>query len=472
MLVELLWVTPWYQLLINPPGSVLSTTFTPDTARRVVILGSVMLIAYLVAHLAQAFQVQVIVERIVNLVVLALVLTVGLRSLLPVNEWMVEDKIVIGFYLSVLVLVWIWWRGAQLGQDIIHPRMARQRVVWGMTLLLLEILIAARTGSRPPGVFLFSVYVFLGLLALLFARIGYVGLAQGVDKNPFDRRWLLSSILSIGVLVLLALLVGSLMIGQPQFFIDVLGRVFLVVSIFFWFIVLLPFILVLYILETYFSAVMNFFRRLITNINWVLPEQSPLLDPTVIQQEPGGLVLQLASETKWVIVWVVVVLVILVIVFMRQRQGRGWGSGVIEQREALPTVSGGLRQLRQGFSDLVGRFRPQQKTAPSSQVRVRQIYIQLMEVCEKLGDARPPAYTPLEFLPDMGNIFNGFHEDLQLITLAYQRVRYGELPEETLDRLQAVEEAWQRLEIEGKRLFAQKIALEEEDDSHWERILR
>ena len=51
----------------------------------------------------------------------------------------------------------------------------------------------------------------------------------------------------------------------------------------------------------------------------------------------------------------------------------------------------------------------------------------------------------------MGEIFPQYATDLGVITEAYVRVRYGELPER-LDEVSAVEAAWKRVLMEGQRL--------------------
>ena len=84
--------------------------------------------------------------------------------------------------------------------------------------------------------------------------------------------------------------------------------------------------------------------------------------------------------------------------------------------------------------------------------RIRRIYIQLMELCGDLGKSRPAALTPLEFLPVLMDLFPGFENDLQIITQAYLRVRYGELPETRME-VNQVEAAWAQINAHGKELL-------------------
>ena len=96
------------------------------------------------------------------------------------------------------------------------------------------------------------------------------------------------------------------------------------------------------------------------------------------------------------------------------------------------------RQIEVGLN----RFRRDRRQAAA---RIRQIYQQLMAVCQDLGVSKAEAATPLEFLPKMVKIFPGHEAELERITAAYIKVRYGEFPED-LTELQALETAWQTLQ--------------------------
>ena len=72
-----------------------------------------------------------------------------------------------------------------------------------------------------------------------------------------------------------------------------------------------------------------------------------------------------------------------------------------------------------------------------------------MELVAELQNPRPEGMTPLEFLPALSDIFTARRDDLELITQAYVRVRYGELPE-TQGEVDAIQSAWQRISSEGE----------------------
>jgi hypothetical protein len=123
---------------------------------------------------------------------------------------------------------------------------------------------------------------------------------------------------------------------------------------------------------------------------------------------------------------------------------RGWllsrGDLLKLLRKAL---ADGLRQLGQNLSALVNaNARRRQRAAE----RIRRIYADLMYLVEDMGRPRIPAQTPLEFLVTLDAIFPEMVTQTRVITNAYLRVRYGEIPE-TDEEIAEVERAWMDLQI-------------------------
>ncbi|MBE0698665.1 MAG: DUF4129 domain-containing protein, partial [Anaerolineaceae bacterium] len=76
--------------------------------------------------------------------------------------------------------------------------------------------------------------------------------------------------------------------------------------------------------------------------------------------------------------------------------------------------------------------------------RIRYIYRRLIAHSRKLGVERPSSVTPLEFLGPLSAIFPTNQTEVELITAAYVRVRYGEYPE-TVHEVEEVQRAWDAL---------------------------
>ena len=81
--------------------------------------------------------------------------------------------------------------------------------------------------------------------------------------------------------------------------------------------------------------------------------------------------------------------------------------------------------------------------------RIRRIYARLMDLSAKLGHPRPLSSTPLEFIPSLEKLLPDSKRELDVITQAYLRVRYGEFPE-TNQEVEIVETAWNHVRSHGQ----------------------
>jgi hypothetical protein len=122
---------------------------------------------------------------------------------------------------------------------------------------------------------------------------------------------------------------------------------------------------------------------------------------------------------------------------------------------------------RQDWSQMLDQFPQKQpqfdpRRAPrrmQAAEKVRLIYAQLMDLCEKLDSPRRTAMTPLEFLLTLKDLFPENQAQAELITQAYMRVRYGQFPEEK-EHLREVTHAWQALSSAGEKLYQAKKKLD------------
>jgi hypothetical protein len=166
---------------------------------------------------------------------------------------------------------------------------------------------------------------------------------------------------------------------------------------------------------------------------------------------------------KPILLWSVVGILLIVVVFSISRwlfrERTSW-------RDELESViePGQLAQLLrkamiERLDKLVESFRNRSSLIDGRRwlaaAKIRRIYARLMDLSAKLGEPRPPAHTPLEFVPVLEGLFPGGEEDIHVITNAYLKVRYGELPE-SIQEVEAVETAWQRVESLGKEIHGQK----------------
>jgi hypothetical protein len=135
----------------------------------------------------------------------------------------------------------------------------------------------------------------------------------------------------------------------------------------------------------------------------------------------------------------------------RTRVGRMWRN--LEERER-ETIVGSipdylwslLRGVRRG-TNLMYSLNPAAQVLAAA--RIRQIYRRLLRMSARLGLERDDADTPLEFLVQLPQVFPDSQLELERITRAYLRVRYGEYPE-TRQEVDQVETAWQQVRRTGR----------------------
>lgn len=76
---------------------------------------------------------------------------------------------------------------------------------------------------------------------------------------------------------------------------------------------------------------------------------------------------------------------------------------------------------------------------------IRRIYENMCHAAAAAGYPRLEAETPYEYLATLAKTWPAFQSDSRLITEAFVRIRYGELPE-TPEEFAEIQEAWRRLE--------------------------
>lgn len=103
----------------------------------------------------------------------------------------------------------------------------------------------------------------------------------------------------------------------------------------------------------------------------------------------------------------------------------------------------GKSQGRKLFDDLLSRLGlfTDWRTAAS----IRRIYRQMCAVADASGFPRLPTETPYEFLQTLAQTWPNNQQETRLITNAFVKVRYGELPE-SREELEEIRQAWRTLE--------------------------
>lgn len=154
------------------------------------------------------------------------------------------------------------------------------------------------------------------------------------------------------------------------------------------------------------------------------------------------LTVQISRNGQIIIVLLVIALILLVALLVtrlyRETAFTTRVSGRLPNRTLDEDEAGNLLQK---FLGRLGLWRGWQTA-----VTIRRIYRNMLRAAEASGYPRLETETPYEFLKTLQfQAWPAHQPETQLITAAYVKVRYGELPE-TKEELQALKTAWQTLE--------------------------
>ena len=78
-------------------------------------------------------------------------------------------------------------------------------------------------------------------------------------------------------------------------------------------------------------------------------------------------------------------------------------------------------------------------------VSIIKIYQQMIRIGSEFGRPRDASETPYEYLKTLFELWLERQGEVQLITRAYVKVRYGEFPE-TREEFEAIKAAWERVQ--------------------------
>lgn len=344
------------------------------------------------------------------------------------------------------LVLYAWWRGMTLPDRTFS-------MVWiGLQFRLRALILAPLIlafGSRrlisdiTPFIILFGV---THLVMIALARAEEVQQHETGLTFYMTLRWLAvvvaASVAVVGGSWLIALSAGASVVASgPQ-----QGMFLLLFTTFFTFIyVIAPFVFpILEFLTIWITRLLAPLAALVSRFATGNnpQDQAPQFEEITVE-EATGLIAQLASYIPALVFLAILAGIIGIILWWYSQMVRGEES---DQNQEVLELDG----QRAGGSDLpslwdrLWRGLPglrQWRTARS----IRRIYYQMIYAAEHRGVDRRPAQTPYEFLPELGEIWPQGSLDTELITRAYVRIRYGQMPENK-EELQEIMQAWERLE--------------------------
>jgi hypothetical protein len=345
------------------------------------------------------------------------------------------------FFLIVLM----WWRGLRLANREFDISRAGLRLrVGGLIIAPFAIWFTYRgvTWGITPFLLLFFL---AGLTAVALIRAEEVEKQHSGLSAAFNPRWL-TLVLAAGLLTVftagaLAIIISGdaaeTIVGwlAPIWLAIYFGATVAVITFTY---VILPLLTVVGFLIQLLVQVMTPVFQLWQSLPG-LQRQEPLTI-TPFPTEAVEAISGASTGAKLIIILIMLAVVLMVALVL----GRLYQQAVVAARDSEFTTAGddapdesavGQRLLRR-----LGLLRGWRAAAS-----IRRIYQQMMKAAAAVGYPRAESETPYEYLATLAKAWPENTADTQLITEAYVKVRYGEVPE-TKEELDQIRRAWQKLE--------------------------
>lgn len=351
-----------------------------------------------------------------------------------------------------LLIIFTWWRGLRLVQFQPDLNNAGLRLRLGIVLLIPVSLLPL---SRPNAWgFLPFVLLFLlaGLMVVALIRAEQIERERSGFAASLSPRWVGTIAAASLLVVLIAGLFAVLVSGEIlSLLLQWLSPVRTAILAATWvalatsFYLASPLLYVFNILLTWLSQlVATVFASFGTDLGFdtgilfdlfagILPPEQDAAETTGFSIPP--------EVVRGLIIFIMLALVVLVAYSLtrrfRQMAFRSETGGPIRTSRSsqIDGESVGHRLLER--LGILRRWR----TAAS----IRQLYSLMCGAAAEMGHMRAPSETPYEYLHTLSEVWPVNQHETRLITEAYIRVRYGEIPE-TEEELEAITEAWRRLE--------------------------
>lgn len=350
---------------------------------------------------------------------------------------------------AVFIMVTLmWWRGISLaGRHVDIGDVGTRFRIFSLfcALIVAGIAESVLTWSVTPFVLLFF---FSSLMAIVLTRLEQLELDQTGRSFPLGPRWVaivaLAAFLVVFIVGILAGFASGTAVESAVGWLAPLWQSirFLttaVISVISFFSV--PFIILIeWFLNLIISFIGPYLKEAIDNIELITPP--PAVDSQTADElsEITGTTSVLPRQLISILTMTFFVLLISLAFSRLIRFLRPLSQTDTELLNPLDNLSG----KRPGFGRrLLNRFGflNRWQTAAS----IRRIYQDMCSLAGSSGFPRLDSETPFEYLKTLKNAWPENSADTLLITEAYNRVRYGEIPE-TESELDEIKAAWKRLE--------------------------
>ncbi len=462
LLIKISWLVPWYQWFIDPNNIVPSWPV-------IAVLGLTLIITYVIARLAAVLKVQPQIEKAVLSGVLLAAAWAGIVLLrLPPDanrleyalsqefanlgdlRFIIPDELVIA-----MVILYMWRSGLTLARAGAGHMGVLDQFRFGAGMFLAFAIVTIMLAEPLPLAYLF-LFLFSGLLGMATARVAKVSRFRGGALIPFSRNWL-------GAMLMGTLVIGGIAGGLGWFMGSEYGHaLFIGMQAVFFSIALFM-----------VSPVLLLLKPLIGKIKALLPvAEQQLVTPVPGVDAPAdvfGVTVEVLDESQRqlamiknsvaVVLWIVFVVLVLVVLrsIKTRRYARERGLLGYQDTVQQPSMWDALRAFISDPSHFFGGARKRYADRLLAAAHIRRMYAKFLNLCIDLNVPRQAHETPLEFLSTAVMALPVVKADMRLLTNAYLRVRYGELPESE-EEVQSVETAWKNVQAQGQAILKAKKA--------------
>ncbi len=422
--VDILWLTPWF-LVLMPGGESL------NGAQIVLFVAAHVLTALLIVRsltrrgasdlaMQAAFFVGLIVAALITVKIVLPMDGVGALPPLIAGGKLFIPPIVV----SVGLVVMLWFRGLTIGTITVTTARATYALRVG---IILEIGAALMPNARVQNTVLVTLpfFFFIGLMATGQARSASLRINRDQQRSSFGIGWT-AFMAILGAAISLIGFVTALWLGG----VDTGGVAAVLKSA-----ISSILGLIFSILYPLFAPLANLLAQALDFLANRPKAASNSNGPSWLKlgpQDPAAQHILSYLPILGLIGSIVVAVLILALVLHNRSRARLLADEEHESLEGTAilgsvgaTLQRALAALRDALANLT-RFGLNAGEAHT----IRRLYAELTALAEKHGHPRPETQTPREYLPTLIKAFPAFAHELDRLTGAYIDVHYGELPDD------------------------------------------
>lgn len=450
LIIHALWLAAWYSLAVPS---------MPSSWGIVLLLAGAMLASHYLARALNAAPGSILLKRGLLLVWISslLLFSVGVcffrqasltpwQLLLQTCQALLDNSRNTPLFWHLLILLLGILRSVVLGRTPVTRDHVQRALIIGVIFLLIAGF--AQNDAIPAFLLpLFYGLLFSGLVGLSTAHFVDLAETSGGSLPASGGSWAVSILVgalgSVGIAALAGWLINENVAGALA---QVVLAIFMVMAV--------ALMLVLSPLLTLLLEVSNRIGQAIfASSPELLPQFSSdeaINDIRNTGQENLNILADLFERSQGVVMLIVLISVVILALALA-----GWQSWQRRLHTAQGESGTAARVRRANQPSLLPKRPSPLGNARRwlAAARIRNVYAQLMQLYARLNHPRPPALTPLEFVPHMAGILPECLSELETITTAYLKVRYGELPE-TSAEVQIVLQAWKKTQKAGRQKAA------------------